>query len=62
MGPQAARTTYLFSVHAQVGCSSRHRDARFGQFDEVFLNSTRHLQHFLEQNGLITEEKMLFYY
>lgn len=36
--------SYLFSVHAQVGCSSRHRDPSFCQFDEVLLNSTGNLE------------------
>ncbi len=37
---------YLFSVHAQVGCSSRHGDTSFCQFDEVLLNSTGNLECF----------------
>lgn len=37
---------YLFSVHAQVGCSSGHRDTSFCQFDEVLLNPTGNLESF----------------
>lgn len=35
---------YLFSVHAQVGCSSRDRDTSLCQFDEVLLNPTGNLE------------------
>lgn len=38
--------SYLFSVHAQVGCPSRHRDTSFCQFDEVLLNPTGNLECF----------------
>lgn len=37
---------YLFIVHAQVGCSSRHRDTSFCQFDEVLLNPAGNLEGF----------------
>lgn len=37
---------YLFSVHAQVGCSSRDGNTSLCQFDEVFLNPTGNLECF----------------
>lgn len=37
---------YLFSVHAQVGCSSRDGDTSLCQFDEVLLNPTGNLECF----------------
>lgn len=42
----SGKAGYLFSVHAQVGGSSRHRDTSLCQFDEVLLNPTGNLERF----------------
>lgn len=50
--------SYLFSVHAEVGGSSRHRDTSFCQFDEILLNPAGDLGCFRRKSdSLITSSR-----
>lgn len=52
---------YLFCVHAQIGRPSRHGNAGFCEFNEVFLNSTGNLERIDRNTGLYVTQQRVYY-